>query len=86
MTDETPEGETDTIQSRWWLTNDLLAVYLLFSFPIIVVASAASMSGIDLSAIPQTVRLTYLTTVGVAVAWTFGRDAVEAWRASSEDG
>lgn len=82
--DEDSGRETETASTRWWLTNDSIAIYLLLTFPIVVMAGSLRTVPVDLDLLPQSVRLTYLFAVGVAVAWTFGRDAVEAWRGGDE--
>lgn len=76
------DGETWSSQSRWWLTNDVLAFVLATAFISYVFA------GVYLDGYPETnpaVLTAFVTAFGVAVAWAFGRDAVEAWRAGGNE-
>lgn len=63
---------------RHWLTNDGLAWLLVGSYPPMVVAQ--SMGVISLERVPSSVLATWMILVGTAAVWTFGRDALEAWR------
>lgn len=80
MSNETPDGETTSSESRYWLTNDGLAWLLVVSFigylylPLTPYVDAYP-------EVNAAVLAAYVTAFGVAVAWAFGKDAVEAWRA-----
>lgn len=74
------DGSTSDTSQRWWLTNDLLAGLLVTSLVASVAIGGAG--HLDLEAVPEPVVWTYVGSVGSAIVWTFGRDAVEAWRAS----
>lgn len=74
--DEEP-GETTSIQSRYWLTNDLMLGLLNLSF-IAVLASGAA-SWLDLQSVPGVYHVTFVMIVGTANVWAFGPAALEAW-------
>jgi len=74
-----PESESTTSVSRRWLyTNDLLAGLLLGSLPILTALGSTQI--LALTSIPNSWRLAYLVVVGTAAVWTFGSEALEAWR------
>lgn len=75
--DEEDRGTTSTSR-RHWLTNDGLAVVLVLSLISVVALHGAGR--LTLQTVPQSVLLLYVFSVGSAVAWAFGKDAVEAWR------
>lgn len=82
MTDA--DGGTTTTASRFWLTNDLLAGFLILAFTGYVYMPL--LTAID--GYPSTnpvVIAAFVTAFGVAVAWAFGQDAVEAWRGADEE-
>lgn len=77
------DGETDSSESRYWLTNDALAVFLTVTFVgYIFMPFTPWVSGYP-EANPLILGA-FVTAFGVSVAWTFGRDAVEAWRSGGE--
>lgn len=77
------DGETDSSAARYWLTNDALAFLLILTF--IGYIYAPLTPWVDgYPAANAGVLAAYITAFGVAVAWAFGKDAVEAWRAESE--
>lgn len=63
---------------RYKLTNDLLAILLDLSFIILIAAGASGF--LDLATVPVEVRLVYLTIVGAANVWAFGKRAFRKWR------
>jgi len=74
-----PESESTTSVSRRWLyTNDLLAGLLLGSLPILTALGSTQI--LALTSIPNSWRVAYLVVVGTAAVWTFGSEALEAWR------
>jgi len=74
-----PESESTTSVSRRWIyTNDLLAGLLLGSLPILTALGSTQI--LALTSIPNSWRLAYLVVVGTAAVWTFGSEALEAWR------
>jgi hypothetical protein len=74
-----PESESTTSVSRRWVyTNDLLAGLLLGSLPILTALGSTQI--LALTSIPNSWRLAYLVVVGTAAVWTFGSEALEAWR------
>jgi len=74
-----PESESTTSVSRRWLyTNDLLAGLLLGSLPILTALGSTQI--LALTSIPNSWRLAYLVIVGTAAVWSFGAEALEAWR------
>ena len=74
-----PDSESTTSVSRRWLyTNDLLAGLLLGSLPILTALGSTQI--LALTSIPNSWRLAYLVVVGTAAVWTFGSEALEAWR------
>jgi len=82
LTDPDPEPESTTSVSRRWIyTNDALAGLLLSSLAILTALGSTQI--LALSSIPDSWRLAYLVIVGTAAVWTFGSDALEAWRSDS---
>jgi len=74
-----PESESTTSVSRRWLyTNDLLAGLLLGSLPILTALGSTQI--LALTSIPNSWRVAYLVIVGTAAIWSFGAEALEAWR------
>jgi len=74
-----PESESTTSVSRRWLyTNDLLAGLLLGSLPILTALGSTQI--LALTSIPNSWRVAYLVIVGTAAVWSFGAEALEAWR------
>lgn len=80
MPQDTEPGETTSSESRYWLTNDGLAWLLILTFVGYIYAPLTPY----VDAYPEAnaaALAAYITAFGVAVAWAFGKDAVEAWRA-----
>ncbi len=78
-TDPGSESESTTSVSRRWLyTNDVLAGLLLGSLPVLTALGSTQI--LALTSIPNSWRLAYLVVVGTAAVWTFGSEALEAWR------
>lgn len=71
-------GATTSTRTRFWLTNDGAAWWLLGTFPVWVAFDGVGW--IDLSAVPAVVLRAWVLVVGVAAAWTFGAEAIRAWR------
>ena len=71
-------GETQSSQSRYWLTNDAIALLLVIGF--VGTLWLHGFGVIDLSTLPADALLAFLVYVGVAVTWAFGTDAVRAWK------
>jgi hypothetical protein len=80
--DAEASASTTSTARRWWLTNDSLAWLLIGTFPLILAAAAATY--LNLGVVPESVLLAWLGFVGTAVAWTFGTDAIRAWRGKDE--
>ena len=72
---------TDGTRRRWWATNDVLAAVLLTSLPVLITAGGRGV--LTLSAVPASWSATYLAVCGAAAAWSFGAEAIKAWRDSS---
>jgi len=78
-TDPDSESESTTSVSRRWVyTNDLLAGLLLGSLPILTALGSTQI--LALTSIPNSWRVAYLVIVGTAAIWSFGAEALEAWR------
>jgi len=74
-----PESEsTMSVSRRWIYTNDFLAGLLLGSLPILTALGSTQV--LALTSIPDSWRLAYLVVVGTAAVWSFGAEALEAWR------
>jgi len=74
-----PSSESTTSVSRRWIyTNDLLAGLLLGSLPILTALGSTQI--LALTSIPNSWRLAYLVIVGTAAVWSFGAEALDAWR------
>ena len=77
------DGDTDTPDDRYWLTNDGLAWFLSVSFVAYVFAPLTPW----VAGYPETnavILASFTASFGIAIAWAFGKDAVEAWRGSEE--
>jgi len=75
---ESESESTTSVSRRWVFTNDILAGLLLASLPILTALGSTQV--LALSSIPNSWRLAYLAIVGTAAVWTFGSEALEAWR------
>ena len=75
-TDGIDDERTDA--NRYRLTNDLLAILLDLSFIVLIAAGASGV--LNLTTVPVEVRLVYLTIVGAANVWAFGKRAFWKWR------
>jgi len=75
---ESDSESTTSVSRRWVYTNDLLAGLLLGSLPILTALGSTQI--LALTSIPNSWRLAYLVVVGTAAVWTFGSEALEAWR------
>jgi len=74
-----PDSESTTsVNRRWIYTNDFLAGLLLASLPVLTALGSAQI--LALTSIPNSWRLAYLVIVGTAAVWSFGAEALEAWR------
>jgi hypothetical protein len=73
------QGSTTSTARRWWLTNDVLAGWLVGTFALLLAADA-TLQAVSISGVPQVVVQSWVLFTGIAVAWTFGTDAVRAWR------
>jgi len=74
-----PDSESTTsVSRRWVFTNDLLAGLLLGSLPILTAIGSTQV--LALTSIPNSWRVAYLVIVGTAAVWSFGAEALEAWR------
>jgi len=78
---ESESESTTSVSRRWVFTNDVLAGLLLASLPILTALGSTQV--LALSSIPNSWRLAYLAIVGTAAVWTFGSEALEAWRSNS---
>jgi len=75
---ESQSESTTSVSRRWIFTNDLLAGLLLASLPILTALGSTQV--LALTSIPNSWRLAYLVIVGTAAVWSFGAEALEAWR------
>jgi len=75
---ESKSESTTSVSRRWIFTNDLLAGLLLGSLPILTALGSTQI--LALTSIPNSWRLAYLVITGTAAVWTFGSEALEAWR------
>jgi len=76
--DETESESTTSVSRRWIYTNDVLAGFLLGSLP--VLTALGSTQVLALTSVPNSWRLAYLVITGTAAVWSFGAEALEAWR------
>lgn len=77
------DNDTRGSSRRHWLTNDLLAIWLILAFTAYLFLPYL---GFETASKPNAAVLTaFITGFGIAVAWAFGRDAVEAWRGKQGD-
>jgi len=73
------ESESTTSVSRRWIyTNDFLAGLLLGSLPILTALGSTQV--LALTSIPNSWRVAYLVITGTAAVWSFGAEALDAWR------
>lgn len=72
--------DTTSTRTRFWLTNDILAVVLVLSF--IGLLAIAGRGIIDLGTIPMEMRIVYVSLVGAAGVWAFGETAFQRWRSN----
>lgn len=80
---ESSEGsDTTSTARRHWLTNDGIAWTLTASMTLLIILHG--IDWIDLTGIPEPFRLVYIGAFGTAIAWAFGKDAIEAWRGGSK--
>jgi len=75
---ESDPESTTSVSRRWLYTNDVLAGLLLGSLPILTALGSTQV--LALTSIPNSWRLAYLVITGTAAVWTFGSEALEAWR------
>lgn len=80
--DDDEGADTTDPNRRHWLTNDGLAWLLVASMPVII--GLAGGDSLTLQTVPDVMLVMYSLAFGVAVAWAFGKDAVEAWRQGGE--
>jgi hypothetical protein len=71
------EGSTETTDTRWWLTNDVLAGWLLISFTVLLAVGGTGWLALD--AIPWQLLSAYMILVLGAGTWVFGVGLVERW-------
>lgn len=76
--DDESDGVTRGTAKRYWLTNDGIAWVLTLSM--ITVVAAAGSGHLTLDRVPDPILLSYVAAFGTAIAWAFGKDAVEAWK------
>jgi len=69
---------TTSVSRRWVFTNDLLAGLLLASLPILTALGSTQV--LALTSIPNSWRVAYLVITGTAAVWSFGAEALDAWR------
>jgi hypothetical protein len=77
-----PNGEGVIKQKirRFSVTDDGLAWLLLVSLVVYVGLSGTGTWGFDFGSINPAVLGVYITIVGVATTWVFGKQAVKTWR------
>lgn len=75
--DGSTENETQSSQTRFWLTNDFLATLLVLSLIGLIMAGSGNI--IDLTVVPQNIRSVYLSIVILSSTWAFGESAYRIW-------
>lgn len=80
--DREDNSSTNSPDRRWWLTNDILTGALVGSLIAGVLLSGLGL--LNLQTVPKEIIYIYVVSVGTAIAWAFGADAVEAWRAGDD--
>jgi len=75
---ESESESTTSVSRRWIYTNDFLAGLLLGSLPVLTALGSTQI--LALASIPDSWRLAYLVITGTAAVWTFGSEALRAWR------
>jgi len=75
---ESESESTTSVSRRWLYTNDILAGLLLTSLPILTALGSTQI--LALTSIPNSWRVAYLVITGTAAVWSFGAEALEAWR------
>lgn len=75
---------TNSASARWPYTNDLLAALLMLSFAAYTYLPLTNYT--TTHAGNPVVITAYTTAFGIAVAWTFGPDAVRAWQSAKNGG
>jgi len=80
---------TESVSTRWTYTNDLIAGFLVLSFVGYVFARTILvpilLGPIELPSLNAFALGVFATGFGIAVAWTFGAEAVEAWNNKGQD-
>lgn len=74
------DAQTSSAQTRWWATNDVLAAVLVVGHLTTMLLVGAGW--LDPDVLATQFAKAYVLYAGAAVAWAFGKDAVEAWRGS----
>lgn len=76
--DNDPPGDsgTESVQTRWRFTNDVLAGALLTGFLALVGLHGYGL--LDVSTFPVNGLITLFAVVPIAAIWTFGAEAEEA--------
>lgn len=75
--DDDGDSVTANTSFRHPYTNDILAGWLIITFTLVFFFDA--LGWIALGS-PTRMAVGYLTFVGIAVVWTFGAEALSAWR------
>ena len=77
------DSETQSTQTRWRYTNDILAFILVTAFIAYIFARTVIvpilLGPIELPALNAFLLTVFGTGFGVALAWAFGPEAVKAW-------
>jgi hypothetical protein len=83
-----PSGEGVIKQKirRFSVTDDGLAWLLLVSLVVYVGLSGTGTWGFDFGNVNPAVLGVYVTIVGVATTWVFGKQAVKTWRSGRRRG
>lgn len=71
------EQGTENVQTRWWLTNDLVVFISIVSFYALIIAHGARV--IDLTLLPQEMMWALITVVLASATWALGIDLLEKW-------
>jgi len=77
------DARTQSASSRFWLTNDLMALGLVTGYFGVVVLQGLGV--LDLSDLPELYLTALVVYVGIAIAWAFGNEAVKTWRSKGGD-
>lgn len=82
---DTGTDQTNSASTRWAYTNDILALFLILAFAGLTFAPLTPYVA-DHAGINPVVLTAFTTAFGIAIAWAFGPDAVQAWQEAKGGG